>query len=98
MGDSCWNHCSCSNIENTNFFAIKKNEKECYWAKYGANEKQKGVHAAKAISCSLRHMENDHYDVILTAGGSLPIASATVNSTIIIQYISFCISYFMLQS
>ena len=38
------------------FVAIKKN-KEYYWAKYGANEKQKWVHAAKAISCYLCHME-----------------------------------------
>ncbi len=83
------------------FVAIKKNKKEYYWAKYGTNEKQKWVHAAKTISCSLHHMEicreSDHYDVILTAGGSLPTTlppAATRWYEEMIRYSSFSNLYF----
>ncbi len=58
---------------------------------------QKWVHAAKAVSCSLRHMEicheNDQYDVILTAGGSLPTTLPPA-ATVLLLYLYFTFGNF----
>ena len=62
------------------FVAIKKNKHEYYWAKYGARKDERWVHPVRLVlSNTFSHIEicneNYHYDVILTADGSLPSTS-----------------------
>lgn len=69
------------------FVAIKKNKNEYYWASYGARDDQKWVNLIQIVSDKPHHMEicheNDHYDVILTANGTLPstLPPAAIMST-----------------
>ena len=63
------------------FVAIKKNPYEYYWAKYAAKQKDEETWEYPAnfevLSTQLDHIEilheNDHYDVVVTAAGCLPV-------------------------
>ena len=78
MGDSCRDNSTCSFIEFTNILMpLKRTNMSTTGQNYGARKDERWVHPVRLVqSNTFSHIEicneNYHYNVMLTADGSLP--------------------------